>query len=114
MKQLNYYDFPPGNNIWRKPVRFLFLNLERIAVLSVYFIIGFLLYQFGLFSWHPTIPNVAFVILILVLSIYSILPAPSNPNSLMLAEVVLRNFKMRKWQGFHASLKVNPMEKEDR
>lgn len=46
-------------------------------------------------------------------AVYAILPAPSNPNSLVLDEVFVRGPKTVSSQSLHGSMKCIPLEKED-
>gem|GEM_PF-5062679 len=112
MKGYNYLEFPPGNNIWRKPVRFLALNFERIGILMGYFLITILLLNIA-FSYEWTLSKTLFCLTVFVLAIYSVLPAPSNPNSLVIVEVFLRTPKTIKEPSYRATMKVLPLDRED-
>lgn len=112
MQGYNYREFSPGNNIWQKSPRFLFLNFERLAVLGGFFLFTYIMLSKA-FSYQLTFSKIAFVVVMIVAAIYAILPAPSNPNSLVLDEVFVRGPKTVSSQSLHGSMKCVPLEKED-
>lgn len=112
MRQYNYKEFPPGNNIWKKSARFLFLNFERMIALGIYFIVTYIALSVA-FSYQLTFSKILFVGIMIAAAIYSILPAPSNPNSILFFEVFGRGLKVFKSQSLRSTLKTDPIETED-
>ena len=112
MNGYNYREFSPGNNIWQKPPRFLFLNFERLVVLGGFFLFTYIMLSQA-FYYQLTFSKVAFVCMMIFAAVYAILPAPSNPNSLVLDEVFVRGPKTVSSQSLHGSMKCIPLEKED-
>lgn len=49
----------------------------------------------------------------IVAAIYSILPAPSNPNSMVFMEVFFRGPKVVMSQSLRSTLRTDPIEEED-
>lgn len=113
MQQYNYREFPPGNNIWRKSARFLFLNFERIIALGIYFAVTYVALS-AAFSYQLTFSKILFVGVMIVAAIYSILPAPSNPNSILFFEVFGRGLKVVRSQSLRSTLKTDSIETEDK
>lgn len=90
-----YEQFTPGRNIWKKVSRWFFFTMERIGIMVVMFIITYLMikqfypYDIGLYGLLFAINNV-------LLTLYLMLPSPSNPNGLMYQEVIRGIFKVDK------------------
>lgn len=112
MQGYNYREFSPGNNIWKKQPRLLFLNFERLAVLGGFFMFTYIMLSKA-FSYQLTFSKGFFLVVMVVTAIYAILPAPSNPNSLVIDEVLVRGPKTVGSQSLHGSMKCMPLEKED-
>lgn len=74
-----YENFTPGRNIWKKVGRWLFVTMERVAVVVIILAITYfgikLLYPYNI-GWFGLI----FIIANLLLAGFLILPSPSNPN----------------------------------
>lgn len=111
MQGYNYREFSPGNNIWKKQPRLLFLNFERLAVLGGFFMFTYIMLSKA-FSYQLTFSKGFFLVVMVVTAIYAILPAPSNPNSLVIDEVFVRVPKTVSSQSLHGSMKCMPLEKE--
>jgi hypothetical protein len=112
MKGYNYLEFPPGTNIWKKSVRFLALNFERIGVLTGYFLVSDVALSKA-FSYQFTLSKFLFCAVMVTAAIYSILPAPSNPNSMVFLEVFVRGPKVIMSQSLRGTMRTDPIEEEE-
>lgn len=90
-----YEKFTPGRNIWKKVSRWFFFTMERIAVIGIMFGLTYVLikkffpYDIGIYGFILAFNNV-------LLTIFLILPSPSNPNGLMYQEIIRGIFKFDK------------------
>ena len=112
MKGYNYLEFPPGTNIWKKSARLLALSFERLGVLGAYFLVTYIALSKA-FSYQFTVSKALFIVIMIVAAIYSILPAPSNPNSMVFMEVFFRGPKVVMSQSLRSTLRADPIEEED-
>lgn len=88
-----YENFTPGRNIWKKVGRWLFMTMERVGILVVMFMITYGLIK----TLYPY--NIGWFVLILIVSnlfltVFLVLPSPSNPNGLMYQEILRGLFKL--------------------
>ncbi len=82
-----YEQFTPGRNIWKKVSRWFFFTMERIAILVVMFAITYVMIK-QLYPYDVGLYGLLFVLNNLILTVYLILPSPSNPNGLMYQEIL--------------------------
>jgi hypothetical protein len=108
----DYITFSPGNNIWKKPVRVMALSFERIGIAAGH---GFFTYVIvnTAFSYQFSFLQLAFIITMIIATIYAMLPAPSNPHATVLSEVTVRSFKSMVHPQLRGSIKVMPLEREE-
>lgn len=90
-----YEQFTPGRNIWKKVSRWFFFTMERIAIIAVMFVITYVMIK-KLYPYNISIYGVLFGLNNLILTVYLILPSPSNPNGLMYQEILRGLLKVDK------------------
>lgn len=111
--QSNYLHFTPGNNLWKKIPRLLIFSFERAAVLAVVFMVWYLCATY-LFSYDIRPSKILFTLVMVALGIFLILPAPSMPYRLMWSEVLVRPIIGLSKNGLGSSVKIVPLEQEER
>ncbi|MGR8823215.1 hypothetical protein [Leuconostoc citreum] len=109
-----YEQFTPGRNIWKKVPHFLFLTMNRIAILVFMFVVTYLMIK----QFYPyNIGWLGLVLIInnLIMTGFLILPSPSNPNGLMLQEIRRAIFKVDRaaTANIYAVTKKRQQEVED-
>ncbi|MCK8605674.1 hypothetical protein LNP18_06100 [Leuconostoc citreum] len=90
-----YEQFIPGRNIWKKVSRWFFFTIERLIVIGI--MLGFTLMCVNkVFPYDIGIYGLIFIVSNIFLTLFFILPSPSNPNGLMYQEIVRGTFKFKK------------------
>ncbi|MFT8757344.1 hypothetical protein [Leuconostoc pseudomesenteroides] len=83
----DYEQVLPGRNIWKKVSRWLFMTVERLAVAAAVFFPTVLIVNYA-YPYNVGCLGLLFGLLMAVLYVYLILPAPSNPNALIYKELL--------------------------
>lgn len=109
----DYKRFQPGRNVWKKMSRFLFLSAERIAIAFGMFVANYIIIR-AVFPYTFPWPKVLFIFLSVVVTIFFLLPAPSNPSQTMFWEVTLRPIIGFLRRGREESLVIEPMDDDRR
>ena len=90
-----YEKFTPGRNIWKKVSRYFFFTMERITIVGIMFGITYIMIK-QIFPYNIGMYGLILIINNVLLTIFFILPSPSNPNGLMYQEIVRGLFKLNK------------------
>jgi hypothetical protein len=84
----DYEQVLPGRNIWKKVSRWLFMTVERLIVAAAIFFPTVIIINYA-YPYNIGWLGLMFGLLMLILYIYLVLPAPSNPNALVYKELAV-------------------------